>query len=239
MEIKQYPDIATLSNGLAEFIVKDMEAVLAKNDRYTIALSGGSTPKALYQMLAANYAANINWAKVHLFFGDERYVPFEHDDSNARMVTECLVNHVPIPAQQVHIIRTDVAPQQSAVEYQTLLHQYFDGKPHTFDLALLGMGDDGHTLSLFPGTPVVFEQQKWVSEVFVPAKDGYRITITSPVVNLAKTVVFLVAGVAKAHALNKVLNGQYEPSLVPAQIIKPVSGNLYWFIDNEAAEKLP
>jgi 6-phosphogluconolactonase len=166
-------------------------------------------------------------------------VPFDDESNNARMVYEHLLNKVDIPANQVFIMRTDLTPRDAANDYEAILKKYFKDKPQTFNLVLLGMGDDGHTLSLFPGTDVVHETEKWVSEVLLNDAGQYRITLTAPVVNLASKVVFLVAGEGKANTLNKVLNGPSQPVKYPSQLIKPASDNLYWFVDAAAAGKLP
>ncbi len=236
--IKQYTDVKLVNTALAEWLVNDVEQTLLTGDRYTMALSGGNTPKGFYELLASDYANKIDWQKVHIFFDDERYVPFSDERNNAAMVYKALLNKVDVPAEQVHIMQTDVSPQQSAEAYEAILHRYFDGQPVTFDLVLLGMGDDGHTLSLFPGTEVVNENKKWVSEVLLDKGGNYRITLTAPVVNLSNKVVFLVTGSGKAEMLPKVLKGRYQPNMFPSQIIKPASGNLYWFVDDAAAAKL-
>ena len=234
--IHQYRTVSEVNKGLAEWLVTDIEQVLHNQDRYTMALSGGSTPKSFYELLAKEYASKIDWAKVHVFFDDERYVPFTDERNNAAMVDRALLQHINIPAGQVHYMQTDVSPLESAKVYEALLHQYFDGQPHTFDLVLLGMGDDGHTLSLFPGTDVVNERSKWVSEVLIDDADNYRITLTEPVVNKSAKVIFLITGQGKAQMLQKVLNG--PANQFPSQLIQPVSKNLMWFIDDAAGMNL-
>lgn len=234
--IHQYRNVSEVNKALAEWLVKDIQQVLLQNDKYTIALSGGSTPKSFYELLAKEYADKIDWLKVHVFFDDERYVPFTDERNNAAMVYRALLQHVKIPAYQVHNMQTNTSPTESAKSYEAILHQYFDGRRHTFDLVLLGMGDDGHTLSLFPGTAVVNEQTKWVSEVLLNAAGNYRITLTAPVVNLADKVIFLVTGQGKAQTLQKVIQG--PPNQFPSQLIKPASKNLLWFIDDAAAMNL-
>lgn len=234
--IHQYRTVSEVNKGLAEWLVTDIEQVLHNQDRYTMALSGGSTPKSFYELLAKEYASKIDWAKVHLFFDDERYVPFTDERNNAAMVDRALLQHINIPAGQVHYMQTDVSPLESAKVYEALLHQYFDGQPHTFDLVLLGMGDDGHTLSLFPGTDVVNERSKWVSEVLIDDAGNYRITLTEPVVNKSAKVIFLITGQGKAQMLQKVLNG--PANQFPSQLIQPVSKNLMWFIDDAAGMNL-
>ena len=232
-DIHQYRNVREVNESLAEWLVKDIQQVLLQQDKYTIALSGGSTPKSFYELLAKGYSDKIDWLKVHVFFDDERYVPFTDERNNAAMVHRAVLQHVNIPANQVHNMQTDTSPEESAHSYEAILHQYFDGRQHTFDLVLLGMGDDGHTLSLFPGTSVVNEQTRWVSEVLLDNAGNYRITLTAPVVNRADKIIFLVTGQAKAQTLQKVLQG--PPNKFPSQLIQPASNNLMWFIDDAAA----
>ena len=234
--IHQYRSIIEVNKALAEWLVKDVQKVLLQQNRYSIALSGGSTPKSFYELLAKDYADKIDWTKVHVFFDDERYVPFTDERNNAAMVHRALIQHVNIPASQVHNMQTDVSPIDSAKAYELLLHQYFDHQQHTFDLVLLGMGDDGHTLSLFQGTAVVNERVKWVSEVLLDTSGNYRITLTAPVVNMAEKIIFLITGQGKAQMLQKVLQG--PANQFPSQLIQPASQNLLWFIDDAAALNL-
>jgi 6-phosphogluconolactonase len=235
MELHVFKDGEALSNGAAKFVADHIVATLKTKDRYTIALSGGSTPKRLHQLLVKE--EQIDWSKVHVFWGDERAVPFEDDRNNAKMAYETLLNFVPVPASQIHVMRTDIDPAQSATEYEKILHQYFDNTPTSFDLVLLGMGDDGHTLSLFPGMPVIHEEKLWATAFWLPAQDMYRITLTKTIVNRSACVAFLTAGAAKAHALKEVLKGAPNPDLYPSQVIKPV-GELHWFVDEAAAAGL-
>ncbi len=227
---------AALAQQAAAWVTDYAERLLQQQDRFTIALSGGSTPKALHELLAQPPLRDrIDWNRVHVFWGDERFVPLTDERNNARMAYDTLLNHVPVPASQIHLMRTDSSPHESMAEYDQLLHQYFDGHPHTFDLVLLGMGDDGHTLSLFPGTAVVHEEQAWTNAFFLTQQDMFRLTLTAPVVNRAAAVLFLVAGANKADALHEVLHGTYQPDKYPSQRIKPASGELVWFIDKAAA----
>jgi 6-phosphogluconolactonase len=233
-------DIDELSSRFAQWFVLYMKETLSKQDRFTIALSGGSTPKKLYQLLASDeYKNQVDWNKIHFFWGDERYVPFDDERSNARMAFESLLDHVPVVPQQLHVIKTDINPQDSAAAYEKLLHSYFDGMPHTFDLVLLGLGDNAHTLSLFPGYDIIIrEQQKWVVAFYLKQQEMYRITLTPPVVNQAARVVYLVSGGDKAAAVYHILTGEHDPDLYPAQIIQPFNSELYWFCDNAAAADL-
>ncbi len=177
-------DAVQLSTELAEWISNYIKEVLTKKDRFTFVLSGGSTPKLLYTLLAAKpYNESIPWEKIHFFWGDERAVPFEDSRNNAKMAYDELLDKVGVKAENIHVMRTDIGAEESAAEYEKMLKQYFDGEETTFDFVLLGMGDDGHTLSLFPGTSVIHENDKWVTSFFLPAQDMYRITLTAPVVN--------------------------------------------------------
>ncbi|MGG7666450.1 6-phosphogluconolactonase [Dyadobacter sp. BHUBP1] len=239
MELHIEKDTKTLSASLAEWINNYIQQVLAKQDRFTFVLSGGSTPKALYALLAESpYKESIPWEKLHFFWGDERAVPFEDSRNNAKMCYEELLDKVPVKAENIHIMRTDITPEESAAEYEQIVKSYFDGSETTFDFVLLGMGDDGHTLSLFPGTKVIHEQNALATSFFLQAQDMYRITLTAPVVNNAACVAFLAAGAGKAEVLKQVLKGDRNIDLYPSQIIQPVKGQLHWFVDEAAAALL-
>lgn len=232
-------DSVQLSTDLAEWIGNYINEVLTKKDRFTFVLSGGSTPKLLYTLLAAKpYNESIPWEKVHFFWGDERAVPFEDSRNNAKMAYDELLDKVGVKAENIHVMRTDIGAQESAAEYEKTLRQYFEGEETTFDFVLLGMGDDGHTLSLFPGTSVIHEKDAWVTSFFLPAQDMYRITLTAPVVNHSAAVVFLAVGTGKAETLKHVLEGEFEPDTYPSQVINPTKGELHWFIDEAAAADL-
>jgi len=239
-ELHIYENPESLSIAAAKWISDLIANTLKKQNRFTIALSGGNTPKKLHHLLAASpYKEQIDWSKLHVFWGDERGVPFDDDRNNAKMAYNTLLNFVPVPKSQIHIMRTDISPEQSAVEYEKILHQYFSlNNAFSFDLVLLGMGDDGHTLSLFPGTAIVHEEKAWVSSFFLKAQNMYRITLTKTIVNQSANISFLVAGADKAHALEEVLHGNYNPDLYPSQVIQPVNGKLHWFLDNDAASLL-
>lgn len=239
MKMHVSKDIEELSNYTADWLVAYINEVLANQDRFTIALSGGSTPRKLYKLLATDkYKMQIDWECLHVFWGDERYVPFTDERNNARLAFEELLDHVAIPENQVHIIQTGIEPDASAKAYEEVLHQYFDGQPHTFDLALLGLGDNAHTLSLFPGYEVVTENKKWVSAFYLKEQDMYRITLTAEVVNRAARVAFLVSGGDKAAAVYHVFSSEHDPDLYPAQIIQPFNSEIYWFADQAAAADL-
>jgi 6-phosphogluconolactonase len=242
MELHIYKDSNELSKAFAEWLADYINSTLENQDRFTIALSGGSTPQKLHTLLASSpYKEKIHWNKLHVFWGDERFVPFEDDRNNAKMAFDTLLDHVPVPKEQIHIMRTDIQPEASAEEYEKILNRYFPvtvPASTTFDLVLLGMGDDGHTLSLFPGTHTMHIENKSVTSLFLKQQDMYRITLTAPVVNRAACVVFLVSGSGKATALKEVIEGDYQPDLYPSQVIKPLNGELHWFLDKAAAANL-
>ena len=244
MELHILKDSKEFSHAIAEWIIKHINDTLKNQDRFTWVMSGGNTPKALYELLASpHYKNKIDWSKLHLFWGDERAVPFEDERNNAKMVYDTLLNHVDVPASQIHVMRTDIAPEKSAAEYEKILHEYFphttyNSQHNTFDLVLLGMGDDGHTLSLFPGTEVIHEESAWVKSYFLQAQNMYRITLTKHIVNQSSRIAFLTTGKNKAHALKEVLEGEFNPDLYPSQVIDPSNGELHWFTDEAATSLL-
>jgi 6-phosphogluconolactonase len=237
MQLHIYKNTTELVDELARWITGYIGDTLQKQDLFTIALSGGETPKNLYNALSSEtYSNQIDWKKIHVFWGDERFVPFDDDNNNAKMAYDTLLNKVDIPAANIHIMATDIEPVVAAGEYEKVLRRYFDEADKTFDLVLLGMGNDGHTLSLFPGSIILNEQRNWVNAVFVEEQKMYRLTLMPSIVNSASSIIFLVTGREKAKALKAVLqnfSGQY-----PAQLIHPLNGELHWFIDEDAASKL-
>lgn len=239
MKFHIFDNAELVSENLADWICNQVEETLKDQQSFSLVLSGGSTPKILYQKLASDkYKSRIDWERVRIFWGDERVVPFTDDRNNAKMAFDILLSKVNVPASQIHIMRTDIEPNFAVVEYRKVLHTYFDSTHHSFDLVLLGMGDDGHTLSLFPGSPVIEDNQHWVNSVFNEQQEMYRITLMPLVVNKAKKIAFVVDGENKAGVLEKVLEGEQQPSKFPAQLIKPETGELHWFLDKAAAKKL-
>lgn len=226
-----------------EFIRHAIEATQTKGS-FTVALSGGSTPKSLYALLAndASFRAAVPWDKVHFFWGDERHVPPDHANSNYRMAREAMLAKVPIPLANVHRIQAENPDaSQAAAAYEQTLQQCFrvrDGQVPRFDLVLLGMGPDGHTASLFPGTAALREHKRLVTANWVEKFDSYRITLTASVLNNATCVIFLVSGGEKAEMLKTVLHGKRQPERFPAQLIQPTHGTLLWLVDRPAARLL-
>ena len=217
-----------------------IESTLQNQEFFTLALSGGATPQILYKKLAdPEFREQINWNRVHIFWGDERAVPFNDDRNNAKMAYSLLIDRIGIPAAQVHAMRTDIEPVFAAKEYEKILHTYFDNTVTSFDLILLGIGEDGHTLSIFPGSPLLeAEEQNWVNAVYHEGQHMYRITLTPVIVNRSSRIAFMVEGSNKAKILKEVIEGNYSPSTLPAQLIKPENGELHWFLDKASAKRL-
>jgi 6-phosphogluconolactonase len=243
-EVEIFSDKSALIRAEAQRIVTLANEAIGAHGRCLVALSGGSTPRPLYELLAsAPYAARVDWSRMHLFWGDERCVPPDHPDSNYRMTREALIDRVPLPVENVHRIRGEGEPQEAAEEYERMLRGFFGpGDPPTrsFDLALLGMGPDGHTASIFPGTPATTEARRWAMAVHVERpRDMWRVTLTTVVLNAAANVTFLVAGADKAARLQEVLRegGESRP-LLPAQLIRPTQGVLRWMVDAAAGAGL-
>ena len=239
MKLHIYKNPAKLSVELAQWLSDQVEEVLSKQEFCTLVLSGGQTPKALFKKLATKeFQEKINWQKIHIFWSDERVVPFNDPRNNAKNAFDLLIDHIDIPASQVHIMRTDIEPNFAVDAYRTLLHQFFGNTSKTFDIVLLGMGDDGHTLSLFPGSLIIEDHKHWVNSVYNPEQKMYRITLMPVLVNRAAKIAFMVEGSGKAAVLKEVLEGKYQPTKLPAQIIKPTDGELHWFLDEAVAKDL-
>ena len=239
--INIYPDEETLVEQSADKISGLIHQTLTEQEICTFVLSGGSTPEALYSKLSSvPYNHTIQWGKVHFFWGDERCVPPGHADSNYRMAKESLLDHIELPPENIHRISGEISPGTAAEEYEQAVRKYVpdgNGLPR-FDITLLGIGDDGHTASLFPDTPVLKEQKKLVASVHVPALASWRITLTYPVINNSKSILFLVKGASKAKIIGQVLSGSNPDNRYPVQNINPQDGQVIWFLDKEAAAKL-
>lgn len=239
-EIVVFPDQPALVEATAEHIARLAEAAIMARGRFSIGLSGGSTPRPVFQRLAAEpLRSRIAWQRVHVFWGDERTVPPDDPDSNYGMARDALLEHVPLPAANIYRMKGELDPAAAAEDYAAVLRTFFgaDGLPR-FDLLLQGMGADGHTASLFPGTAALHEQRAWVVANRVPKLDTWRLTLTVPVINAAANITFLVAGADKAPALRAVLEGDPQPDAYPSQRIQPVDGALRWYVDTAAAAQL-
>ncbi len=238
--IEVYPDLESLSRAAAALLVRQANLAVAARGRFSVALSGGATPRRTYELLAAPpWVDQAPWDRVHVFWGDERCVPLNDLRSNARMAQEAWLDHVPIPGDQIHTMDCALDPAAAARQYEAQLREFFSGEPPILDLVLLGLGLDGHTASLFPGTPVLKEGEHWAAAVYVPEQDLYRVTLTAPLINQAAVVAFLVAGGAKAGVLREVLHGPRDPARLPAQLIQLHHGELLWLTDLAAAAELP
>jgi 6-phosphogluconolactonase len=237
-EIAVLPDAAAIAREAADRIVAAADEARRMGARFSLALSGGSTPKVLYELLAAEpYRSQIDWAAVQIFFGDERCVPPDHSESNYRMAQQSLLSRVPIPLDNIYRMHGEIEPRQAADEYDQILDEKF-GDIGGIDLVLLGLGEDGHTASLFPGTPALREQQrKAVAQYVEKSTTGksWRITLTPQFLNRSRHVLFLVAGVAKATVMQQVLEGPRDPDRLPAQLIDPEKTQVTWLLDVAAA----
>jgi len=244
-EIEVLPDLERLTETAAVYVARLASEAIAGNGVFSIALSGGTTPRPLYSLLASErFAKSIGWSQVHVFWGDERCVPPDHPESNYRMAREALLDSLPLPPANIHRIRGEDDPKQAASSYEQELKVFLginpvDGSPRTgLDLVLLGMGENGHTASLFADSSAVTERLRWVMAQYVEAVSTWRITLTPIVVNAAKNIIFLVSGIEKAQRLHEVLEGPVRPEALPAQIIKPKRGRLIWLTDRAAASCL-
>lgn len=246
--VEIFPSSAELTTAAAERFISAAEAAIAATETFSVALSGGSTPHALFSALASpEYSSRVQWPRVHVFWGDERCVPPEGDESNYRMARETLLDHVPIRAANVHRIRGEDAPEDAAELYERELRKVFEtptGPPRgaqgaRFDLVLLGLGTNGHTASLFPHMQAVRERTRWAMAENIEMLQMWRITLTPLILNQAAEILFIISGREKAAILRRVLYGARETSDLPAQAIAPVDGRLSWLVDAAAATELP
>lgn len=239
-DITVFPDKDTFIAGAAEFMTRLAVEAIATRGRWTVALAGGGTPRPIYARLAqAPYAQRIDWSRVHVFFGDERCVPPDDPRSNYRMAREALLDRVPLPAENVYRLRGEDDPALAALAYEQEIQRLFRTSAlPAFDLLCLGMGDNGHTASLFPGTAALREQARWVIPQYVEVMQTWRLTMTAPLINAARHAAFFVEGAGKAGMLQQVLYGPYDPDVLPAQMVQPVDGWLHWLVDAAAAGQL-
>ena len=241
MDLTIYPDIDTLSQHAAQYIVDIAIESIADRGRFIIALSGGNTPRKTYGLLGSEpYRSQIDWELVHIFWSDERCVSPDSSDSNYLMAHEALLSKISTPGLQVHRMPADMPDRDAASREYTEEMRYIFGTEDIpdFDLIQLGMGPEGHTASLFPHQASLHETQRLVMPVTVPKPPPDRLTFTPPLLNAARNVLFLVTGEDKADALQAVLEGKYQPDEYPAQIVSPPNGEVEWMVDREAAKKL-
>lgn len=239
--IEKFSDPADLAQAAADHFASIIGAAVRRRGRASVALSGGSTPKAAYRSLTtAPLADSIKWNRLHVFWGDERCVPPDHPDSNYRMANDVLLSQVPLPPENIHRMRGEEDPHAAAEEYEKMLCGFFGGADAHFDLVLLGLGEDGHTASLFPSSEAVLRevqglQKRWVTANYVNQLADWRVTLSTIPINAAAHIIFLVTGSHKAKALKRVLRGPYLPEELPAQLIRPQKGLLLWMVDESAA----
>ena len=242
VEIRTLTTPQELFAAAAEEVVRAANEAVAQRGRFTIALAGGSTPKSLYNLLATNARTALPWDRMFFFWGDERHVPPTDPDSNYRMADETMLSKIPVAAANVFRMKTE-NPDAAAVaeNYEQTLRKFFQPEPGqvpTFDLILLGMGPDGHTASLFPDTAALQEKSRLVLANWVEKMTTYRITLTLPVLDAARCVIFLVSGTDKATALHAVLEGDVPGEQYPAKLVRPRQGKLIWLVDRAAASTL-
>jgi len=239
------PTPAATAGAAAQFFSDVVSKAATDRGIARIAISVGTTPKSMFKLLAAPaepFLKQVPWDRIELYWVDERCVPPDHSESNYRMTKEALLSKVPLPAERVHRMEGELDPEVAAARYEALICNTFKlegAQTPTFDLILLGMGDDGHTASLFPHTEALNEMSHLVVPNHVPQKDAWRITLTWPVINQGREVAFLIEGEEKAQVLHDVFLGPYQPDTYPSQIIRPANGRLTLLLDRAAAAKLP
>jgi len=238
--IRVFPDVDTLSEEAADLIVKLSQEAVEKHGRFLLALSGGQSPGPLYERLAKTpYRDQIPWKQTWVFWSDERYVPLTDARSNAGMAMELLLRQVPIPEDQIlPVYNESTNAEKAAAEYEAAIFRITGREAQRFDLIMLGCGEDGHTASLFPGSPVIDEKNALVAAVQSPTGDMKRVTMTLPLLNQSRAVLFIVHGQAKAEIVWQIHEDRTDSTQLPAQLIRPSDGELLWFLDSAAASKL-
>jgi len=234
-----FDDSEQLARAAAERIVDLGRTAMTNNARYSVALAGGSTPKRVYELLASEpYDQQLDWSRLFVFFGDERCVSADDPQSNYRMAWETMLSKLPIPRTNIHRMIGEEDPRMAAKSYERELREFFAGDTWPrFDLILLGLGEDGHTASLFPETQALSESAAWVSANWVQKLNSFRLTLTLPAINHAKVIMFLVSGDKKAETLKNVL-ADPQPPVFPAQLVQPVAGTCEWYVDKAAARAI-
>ncbi len=237
--VRIFRGIGALIKAAADLFADTARNSVASRGRFVVALSGGQTPKNAYQLLAGTtYSERIPWEQTHIFWGDERCVPRDDPKNNARMAFDTLLNYVPIPRSNIHPIPSEESSEKCADAYEKLLRDFFQDQPPRFDLIFLGLGENGHTASLFPNTPILSEQKRWVRHLYLAEQNMYRVSLTSVIINQATLIAFLAYGGNKSHILQQVLAGPFQPQHLPAQLIRPVQGDLLWLVNESAAIEL-
>jgi 6-phosphogluconolactonase len=239
-DLRIFPNTETLIAAAAKAFVQLARNVISEKGRFAVALTGGNTPRPIYQLLASAYREQIAWPQVHFFWGDERYVPPDDADSNYRMAREALLDHLAVPAENVQRMPTEFPqPDDAAKSYEKTLRDFWNASLPRFDLLQLGLGADGHVASLFPYSSLLQEQKRLVAAVTgSPKPPPIRLTLTLPAINRAAQIHFYVAGSEKAQALKSTLEGPRDPQRFPAQAVQPINGELIWWVDEKAASLL-
>ncbi|HKG08279.1 MAG TPA: 6-phosphogluconolactonase [Pedobacter sp.] len=238
MNLLIYNTQPELFEDLVDYIAAIAKKAISDNGRFNFVLTGGNSPKALYELLATTYKDKIDWSKVYFFFGDERNVMPDHESYNGLMAKRAILDPLNISADHIFYVDTTLAPEKAAIEYTKAISAHFNNSDPVFDLILLGMGDDAHTASLFPGTTILKSREVEADSVYVEKLSTYRISLTAPLINKASNIAFLVFGEGKAEAAKHVLEGEKNINLYPAQLIKPIDGQVTWFMDSAAAALL-
>jgi 6-phosphogluconolactonase len=235
MNLHIFKSVQELNENLITYVIEIANKAIAEKGRFNFVLTGGNSPKELYKQLSTTYADKIDWNKVFFFFGDERNVLPDHKDYNGLMAKENLFDNLNISEDHIFYIDTALNPKDAAESYKKALDKHFAEEEIIFDLILLGMGDDAHTASIFPETELIKNTQKTVASVFIEKLDAFRISLTAPLINDAKNIAFIAFGENKANALKHVIGDEQKDVFIyPAQLIKPVNGNLDWFVDDKA-----
>ena len=239
MKLNIFNSADEVLTALADYFIKVATESIATKNKFTVALSGGSSPKKLYELLAStSYADHIDWEKVYFFFGDERNVPQDHKDSNYLMAKKALFDPLLISPANVFAVDTTFEPAEAAARYWEMISTFFDEGELSFDLVLLGLGDNSHTASLFPHTPVLHDTTPGVKEVWLEDQQVWRITLNAPLINDGRHIAFLVYGEGKAIAVHHVLEDAEDIEEYPAQLIDSITGETVWFLDEAAAADL-
>ena len=239
MAIHVFKTVEELLMAMADYFVSTAKSSISSRRIFNVALSGGSSPKRLYEMLASpDFKHQVEWEKVNFFFGDERYVPADDPDNNALMVKKALFDPLNIFSSNIFTINTSLSSEEAAKKYTLTIANHFKDQKIRFDLILLGLGDNSHTASLFPYNPVLADKSASIRALFLEEQKVYRITMTAPLINQARHIAFLVYGKAKAEAVHHVLENELNEKKYPAQLIRPDEGELRWYLDEAAASRL-
>ncbi|SMO77897.1 6-phosphogluconolactonase [Solitalea koreensis] len=234
--LKVFQTADELCKAAAEFFIDISRKSIAARGRFVVSLSGGTTPQGLYSLLSESpFREQVEWEKTVVFWGDERCVSLNDTQNNAHQAKITLLDKIDIPKANIYAIPVNLSPEEAAINYEKEVNCFFGKETPRFDLMLLGLGENGHTASLFPGTNVIYEQTVGIRAVYVEEEKMFRITMTAPLINQSGAILFLVNGENKAVILKEVLTAAYRPDKIPAHLIQPVNGELYWFVDRASA----